>query len=287
VSDGAPLLRLQQALLGYPGTAPLRARLDLEIRHGARHVLLGANGAGKSLLLLTLAGALPLLAGSLQWEGEPLKRTSEQLRRWRLRTGIVFQDPDDQLFAETVFEDVCFGPKNLGLSPKEVRQRAEQALSALGIGALGSRSPSSLSLGQKFLAALAGVIVMQPRLLLLDEPTAGLDPRSLAMLRGALQTLSEQGTTVVVATHDMAFALAWCDFASAFDLEGRLISSAAEQFFACPERIEALGLALPPVMEFMRVLSSRGAEPALSPTPRTVAELAERVLRDPPILRKA
>jgi cobalt/nickel transport system ATP-binding protein len=269
---------LQQALLGYPGVAPLRARLDLEIRHGARHVLLGANGAGKSLLLLTLAGAVPLLAGSLHWEGEPLRRTSEQLRRWRWRTGIVFQDPDDQLFGETVFEDVCFGPKNLGLSPKEVKQRAEQALSALGISALGSRPPSSLSLGQKFLAALAGVIVMDPQLLLLDEPTAGLDPRSLEVLRGALQTLSERGTTVVVATHDMGFALAWCDYASAFDLEGHLITAGAEQFFACPERIEALGLGLPPVMALMRELSARGVDPSLTPVPRTLGELAARLL---------
>jgi cobalt/nickel transport system ATP-binding protein len=179
--------------------------LSFRVAAGERAALIGANGAGKSTLLLALVGVLPAASGSITMNGVPVeKRTLGEIRK---EAGMVFQNPDDQLFMPTVYEDIAFGPRNYGSAEALIRERAESVLAGLGIGHLINRMTSKLSGGEKRLAALAGVLVMNPSVLLLDEPSSFLDPRSRRRLIGILQSLPQ---TQLIATHDLDLAQKVC-----------------------------------------------------------------------------
>lgn len=178
--------------------------LSLHLAPGEKCALIGANGAGKTSLLLALVGALPA-EGTVTAAEVTLRK--ETLPRLRQRVGLVLQNPDDQLFLPTVERDVAFGPENLGLDRETVRQRTQAILEKLGIAHLKNRSALRLSGGEKRMAALAAVLAMEPQVLLLDEPTAFLDPRARRRLLEVLQSLPQ---TMLVATHDLGFALALC-----------------------------------------------------------------------------
>jgi cobalt/nickel transport system ATP-binding protein len=184
----------------YPDGTRALANVSFALRAGERLVVLGANGAGKSTLLLLLAGLI-FGEGEVRARGELL--TPRRWRAWRGRVGIVFQDPDDQLFMPTVLDDVMFGPRNQGLGHDAARARAEEALAAMGVEHLAKRPPHRLSLGQKRRVAIAGVLAMRPEILALDEPAAGLDPRGRGQLVTCLNALD---VTLMVATHDLNFA---------------------------------------------------------------------------------
>jgi cobalt/nickel transport system ATP-binding protein len=184
---------------------PALKNLSFTVERGKRVALAGANGAGKSTLLLALTGILLPQGGTLEAAGVPVKK--ENLRELRRRVGLVFQNPDDQLFMPTVEEDIAFGPRNLGLDEDETAARMDAMTARLGIGHLKKRISHHLSGGEKRLAALAGVLVMEPSLLLLDEPGAFLDPRSRRSLMEVLAGLSE---TMLIATHDLDLALHIC-----------------------------------------------------------------------------
>jgi cobalt/nickel transport system ATP-binding protein len=182
--------------------------LSFSVAEGERIALVGANGAGKSTLLLALVGVLPLAAGTLSVCGIELAGASkEQLRELRRRAALVFQNPDDQLFMPTVEEDIAFGPRNYGESEEHIARAAEKVLAELGIGHLRGRLSHRLSGGEKRLAALAGILVMEPSLLLLDEPSSFLDPRSRRRLIDILGRLTH---TMLLATHDLDLARALC-----------------------------------------------------------------------------
>lgn len=190
-------IELRDLSFSYPdGWEALRG-VDLTVGMGEKVALVGPNGAGKSTLLLLLAGLLKG-RGTIRLFGEEVG--DGNLRRIRARMGLVFQDPDDQLFSPTVFDDVAFGPLYAGLPEAEVRRRVHWALSQVGLDGFGERLSHHLSLGEKKRAAIATVLSMQPDLLVLDEPTAGLDPRARRQLIGLLRSLPQ---TMLVATHDM------------------------------------------------------------------------------------
>jgi cobalt/nickel transport system ATP-binding protein len=168
------LLEIDDLSYTYPGGPEALRGITLHLRDGARVALVGPNGAGKSTLLLALVGILPA-SGTVRVGGVTLGR--DTLREVRSRIGLVFQDPNDQLFMPTVDEDVAFGPAQLGLPPDEVRRRTGEALRAVGLEGLGGRSPHPLSGGERRAASLATVLPMEPHVLALDEPTTGLDPR--------------------------------------------------------------------------------------------------------------
>ena len=190
----------------YPdGTAALRG-VDLSVATGERVALLGPNGAGKTTLLLSLIGILEPQQGTVQAGG--VVSSPGTLPEVRRRIGIVFQDPDDQLFMPTVARDVAFGPTNLGLGADEVVKRRDDALEAVDLKEVANRAPHHLSGGEARRAAIATVLAMKPEVLVLDEPTSNLDPmgrRELAELLGGLDT------TVVIVTHDLPFALELCE----------------------------------------------------------------------------
>jgi cobalt/nickel transport system ATP-binding protein len=204
---------LQAVNIGYSydGGAPALGDLSLSVRQGRRLALLGANGSGKTTLLLHLNGTLKPQAGTLMLNGTPAVYDRRGLLAWRQQVGIVFQDPDDQLFAATVRQDISFGPVNLGLADAEVCRRVQDSLEALEITGLAERPTHMLSFGQKKLAAIAGVLAMRPGVIILDEPTAGLDARAAARLLHILGRLHQKGTTLVLATHDIDMAYAWAD----------------------------------------------------------------------------
>jgi len=191
--------------------APSDARCALEdvsftLGDHERTALLGPNGAGKSTLLLALVGILPALSGSVRADGVTLDKTT--LAQLRQRLGLVFQNPDDQLFMPTVFQDVAFGPRNYGMGEAETAQAVDGALASLGISHLRDRMIHKLSGGEKRLTALAGVLAMHPSVLLLDEPTSFLDPAASRRLQTCLASL-EQG--MLITTHDLPFAMDLCE----------------------------------------------------------------------------
>ncbi len=187
-------------------THPVLRGVDLAVRPGARLALLGANGSGKTTLLRCLSGALRPTAGAVTLDDAPLRHSRAGLRAHRSRVQLVLQDPDDQLFSADVRADVSFGPLNQGLDDEAAAHVVDETLAALGITHLAERPTHQLSHGEKKKVALAGALAMRPAYLLLDEPTAGLDPAGVDELLALLATLD---TTVVVATHDMEMAHDW------------------------------------------------------------------------------
>ncbi len=199
MSDSAPAaLSIRGLRYTYPGAIQALSGVDLEVEQGERVALIGPNGAGKSTLMLHLNGILLAQEGTVHVAGLPVEKRT--LARVRAEVGLVFQDPDDQLFSPSLYDDVAFGPIHMGIPEEEVERRVLEALSAVGLEGFGERAPYALSLGQRKRAALATVLSMSPSLLVLDEPSAGLDPRGRRELINLLKTRPE---TMLVSTHDM------------------------------------------------------------------------------------
>lgn len=255
--------------------APRRAALDdvsFQVLEGETCAVVGQTGSGKSTLLRLLCGLEAPDAGSVEVAGATTatKRGRRDVRR---AVGYVMQHPERQLFAQTVESDVAFGPRNMGLPADEVARRVDHALDLVGLAAKKDLSPFELSGGQKRLAAIAGVLAMQPKLLVLDEPTAGLDPRGRAGLRRLLAELRAHGVTIVQVTHSMEDA-ARADRVVVLD-ESRVIADGAPAEVFSPEnagRLHACGLGIPRPLAYARELEKKGA-PALG-DPLTIEELA-------------
>jgi cobalt/nickel transport system ATP-binding protein len=206
---GAPVneraLEVRDLAFAYPDGHQALFGCGLEVERGERVALLGPNGAGKTTLILHLNGVLSPSAGHVAVGG--LKAAKENLREIRRRVGIVFQDPDDQLFMPTVAEDVAFGPKNLGLGMEEVHVRVHRALRAVGMEEYSERPPHHLSFGQRRRVAVATVLAMEPEILVLDEPTSNLDPAGRRELAEILKSLD---LTMLMVSHDLPYALELC-----------------------------------------------------------------------------
>jgi cobalt/nickel transport system ATP-binding protein len=190
----------------YPDSTRALQGLSFKIRHGESVAIVGANGAGKSTLLLHLNGYLTPTAGQVRIGDFPL--TKETLQEVRRTVGMVFQDPDDQLFMSTVYDDVAFGPLNLGFPLAEVAMRVLKALETVGMAHLKDRPPHRLSSGQKRRVAIATVLSMSPDILVMDEPSAGLDPRARRQLIELLKTFKH---SKIIATHDLDMVLDICE----------------------------------------------------------------------------
>jgi cobalt/nickel transport system ATP-binding protein len=198
-------VRARGLSFGYAAGDDVLVGLDLTVEHGERVAVLGPNGAGKTTLMLHLNG---LLQGSGELEVTGLPVRSDTLAVLRARVGLVFQDPDDQLFMTTVAEDVAFGPRNMGLGDADVAERTQAALAAVRMEAAAPRAPHQLSMGERRRVAIAGVLAMEPELLVLDEPSANLDPRAR---RELLDVLAALDRTLLVVTHDLPFAAELCE----------------------------------------------------------------------------
>jgi len=247
-----PILVVEDLHFRYPdGTAALRG-VTFAIQRGRRVALMGPNGAGKSTLLLHLNGIYLPQKGRVQVGGCELSAATEE--QVRTQVGLVFQDPDDQVFSPTVWDDVCFGPLNLGLSLAEVEARAEEALSAVGLLPLRSRSPQRLSLGQKKRVAIAGVLAMRPAVMALDEPMAFLDPEGQRQVEEVLDRLHRQGVTLLVATHDVDWAANWADEVILL-VEGKVIAKGSPALLTDPDLVRQARLRMPLVAQLFGELA--------------------------------
>ena len=217
----APALDVRELTFSYPDGRVALSSCSLLVERGERVALLGPNGAGKTTFVLHLNGVLSPMHGSICVSGLPVEKPN--LREIRRRVGIVFQDPDDQLFMPTVIDDVAFGPRNLGLAEAAVVSRVEAALAAVGMDAFGDRPPHHLSFGQRRRVALATVLAMDPEILVLDEPSSNLDPASRRELADILADLD---LTLVMVSHDLPYALELCPRAVLMD-RGAIVADGA------------------------------------------------------------
>lgn len=242
------MLEFQEVSFQYEtgdGDHEALAPLSVTLREGERVAVLGSNGAGKSTFFLLANGVLRPHSGTIRLDGEPVGHRSRDLLRLRRAVGLVFQDPDVQFLAGTVEEEISFGPMNLGLSSDEVRRRVDAAIACLGLDGYRLRGPQELSGGEKGRVAIADVLAMEPRFLLLDEPASSLDPAGRALLEQTLGVLHEKGMALAVATHDIDFAWRWADRALVFH-RGRLERDAAPaEVFADTALLARCGLEQP------------------------------------------
>lgn len=231
---------------------------SLVIGGGERTFILGVNGSGKTSLLCHLNGLIRPLSGEILIDGRPLGYDRGSLRELRRRVGILFQNPDSQLFSVSIREDVSFGPVNLGLAEGEVERRVESALELVGLLELADRPVHALSFGQKKRAALAGVLAMEPEVLLLDEPFDGLDPPMRGGLRQILDRLAGRGVSVIMTGHDVDLAWEWSDRILLLERGHCVDSCSPSQLSRDPSRLEPHGFPPPLIPVLHRELVRRG-----------------------------
>jgi cobalt/nickel transport system ATP-binding protein len=270
----APLLELQAVSHVYPDGSAGLDDCTLTLHRGRRYALLGANGAGKTTVLQHLNGLLRPTAGTLRQGGQPFDYSRKGLTALRTRVGLVFQNPDRQLFSALVEEDVSFGPLNLGLHEYEVRHRVATALDAVGLRSHARRAVHHLSFGQKKRVCIAGVLAMEPDVLLLDEPMAGLDAPMQTELTALLDRLAARGVTILLSTHDIDFALRWADDIHVMAAGRCIASGPAQQLAAQTDVLQAAGQRPPAALALHAELVALGVLPP-GPAPRSVDALLD------------
>lgn len=246
------LLEFEQIHYTYPGAQQSALNgLTLRIPAHKRCALIGQNGCGKTTLFLLANGLYKPNKGSVYWQGKSLKYDRNSLMKLRQRVGLIFQDPEQQLVASTVEEDISYGLCNLGLPEVEIQQRVEQALVEFGLTELAQRPVHHLSLGQKKRVSIADVMVLRPELLLLDEPTAYLDKLHTRNLMATLKKIHAAGTTILMATHDLDLVYRWADWIFVMD-KGRLVLEGKPQdVFTQRDILEELQLGVPLIYEML------------------------------------
>jgi len=273
----APLLKLEALHYTYEdGTVALNG-IDLEVAKGDFLAVLGSNGSGKTTMIKHLNGLLRPASGRVLLDGVALDKLAS--REVLSRVGIVFQDPNDQLFAATVAEDVAFGPLNMGLNQAQVQQRVEQALGQVNIRELAGKSIHALSHGQRKRVCVAGVLAMQPQVMVLDEPTAGLDPMGVHTLMLLLKELNEKaGITMIMATHVVDLVPMFMSKMAILSHGKVLRQGAPEAVFGDTATMSKAKLNLPLVAELMHILKTRD-NVKLHHIPLTVGEARREILR--------
>ncbi len=246
-----------------PGTAfehHVLKHANFEIKDGEFVGLIGHTGSGKSTLIQHLNGLIKADSGDILYHGTSIYSEGYKLRELRGRVGLVFQYPEHQLFEADVFSDVCFGPKNLGCSEEEVKKRARHALSLVGMDeSFYGRSPFELSGGQKRRVAIAGVLAMRPEMMILDEPTAGLDPRGRDEILNQIERLNRQhGLTILLVSHSMEDVARYVDRIMVMNHGEKVFDGPPREVFLHYRELESMGLAAPQITYVVQGLRERG-----------------------------
>lgn len=276
-------IRLEHVNYVYsPGTAYEKQALkdvSLEIPQGQFVGIIGHTGSGKSTLIQHLNGLLKASSGTLYYDGKNIYESGYPLKELRSQVGLVFQYPEHQLFEVDVFTDVCFGPKNQGLSPEECGARAREALELVGFPEKYYRqSPFELSGGQKRRAAIAGVLAMRPRVLVLDEPTAGLDPKGRDdILEQVARLHAQTGMTVILVSHSMEDIARYVERIIVMNKGEKMLDDTPKHVFSHYRELEQVGLAAPQVTYIMHDLKEKGVGVRTDAT--TVEEAADEIVR--------
>lgn len=236
------------------GTEALKG-VSLKIHKGETVAILGGNGAGKSTLFKCFNGILRITSGELVHKDKMIQYTNTALSALRRAVGLVFQDSDSQLFSASVYQDVSFGGMNLKLPVEEIRRRVDNALERTGITHLKERPTHSLSFGEKKRVAIAGVLVMEPEIIVLDEPTAGLDPKGVIEIMELLkETQKELGIAIVLSTHDIDIVSLYCDYVYVLEKGGLKLEGTPKEVFMKSEIIRSANLRLPRIGHLMEIL---------------------------------
>ena len=244
----------------YPDGTQALKNVNIQIKKGEKIAIMGPNGAGKSTLFSHFNGLTEPTSGHVEVAGEKIIFEKDKLLEVRQKVGIVFQDPNDQLFAPTVKEDVAFGPMNLGLEHEEVERRIEEPLKMVGMEGFEEKTPHHLSGGQQKRVAIAGIIAMRPEIMILDEPTAGLDPEGVDKVLNILNDLNKEGISIIISSHDIEMVSHFAE--KIFILyNGEIIDSGDKQkIFSNKELLKKAHLKAPVTTEILYKLKENGLD---------------------------
>ncbi len=230
----------------------------MAFKKGKTTAVLGGNGAGKSTLFLNLNGVLKPESGKVFIEGKQVKFNKKELLEVRKKIGIVFQDPENQLFSASVKKDISFGLMNQGLCSEEIKKRMEFVINKTGIESIVNKPTHSLSYGQKKRVAIAGVLAMKPSVIILDEPTAGLDPSGVSEILSLMNEIKEtMGITIIISTHDIDLVPLYCDDVFVMDRGSIVFEGTPEELFLKPELLREHSLRLPRIAHLMSILYNK------------------------------
>jgi cobalt/nickel transport system ATP-binding protein len=256
----------------YPDGTVACQDLNIEIKKGKKVAFVGQNGSGKSTLFLLLNGTLKPHDGEVRFHGTPLKYDSKSLREIRKSIGIVFQNSDDQIFAPTVYQDIAFGPANLGYSKERVDVCVKYSLEQVGLSNLRDKPPHHLSGGQKKRVALAGIMAMEPEIIILDEPLSNLDPIGADEIMDLLNEFIQFGTTIIISTHDVDLAYRWSDYVYIMSKSKLIGQGTPTEVFKDQNLLKKAGLHQPTTLEIYYEIERRGLAYGKN-SPKTVPEL--------------
>ena len=251
--------------------------LSLEIKKGQKIAVMGANGSGKSTFFLCCTGILKPQSGKLYFHGKEFSYTKKGLLDLRSKIGIVFQDPDNQLFSASVYQEISFGVLNLGFSEEEAKKEVEKVIEELEITPFRHKPTHALSGGQKKQVSIADILVMHPEIIILDEPAAALDPRHTTMVNHIVDQMTEAGITVLMATHDVNYAYQWADEVILFHQGKVLMQGTPAQVFSNPTVLKQTNLEPPAVLELFDSLCKKGILKASLPLPRNLKTLEQYI----------
>jgi cobalt/nickel transport system ATP-binding protein len=264
----------------YPDGTQALDKVNFQVEEGKIVALLGPNGAGKSTLFLHFNGILKPSSGCIFIDGTEIKYDKKNLISIRQKIGIVFQNPDDQLFAPTVMEDVAFGPMNIGLPLEEVELRVKEALKKVSMEGVEKKPPHHLSGGEKKKVAIAGILAMQPKIMVLDEPTSGLDPKGASQIMSLLYELNREGMTIIISTHDVDMVPLYASNMYIIS-KGKIIKKGSPpEVFEDVKTIREANLRLPRIAHLMEILEKNDELPFTKPYPLTIGEARKRILKE-------
>lgn len=264
---------------GMAGAVAAIENINVKFEKGEIVGIIGHTGSGKSTLLQHLNGLLKPDSGRVLLCGEDINKDKRTLRAARFRVGLCFQYPEYQLFEETVYKDISFGPKNMGLDSAEIDRRVRRAAEFVGLSEEHlKKSPFDLSGGEKRRAAIAGVMAMEPEVLILDEPTAGLDPRGREVILSLVRTYREQtGSTVILVSHSMEDVAKTADKVLVLNHSHVAMFGTVSEVYSRTDELEEMGLTVPQITKIFRALHDRGFD--VSPSVFTVSQGADEFMR--------
>ena len=277
-----PILRVEDLTHTYSAGTPFQRNavehMNMDVMPGEFLGIIGHTGSGKSTLIQHLNGLLQPTAGRILLDGRDIWAEPKKIRQVRFEVGLVFQYPEYQLFEETVYKDIAFGPVNMGLSGEEIDRRVRESAQFVGLDeSLLDKSPFELSGGQKRRVAIAGVIAMEPKVLILDEPTAGLDPRGREAILSQIRAYHQrQGTAVIMVSHSMEEIAQNVDRIVVLKGAHKLMEGTPHQVFARAEELEDVGLDIPQVTKIALALRRRGLN--IDTAVYTIDELKQKLL---------
>ncbi len=260
INSNETVLEVRDLTYKYHNGTVAIENINMQINRGEKVAVIGSNGAGKSTLLSHFNGLKEPTSGEILIEGQKMEYDKPSLMKIRQKVGVVFQNSSNQLFAPTVIEDVAFGPMNLGLPREEVDKRVEESLKAVGMEGFEEMTPHHLSGGQQKRIAIAGIIAMRPEIIILDEPTAGLDPQGVDQVLGILNKLNEEGITIIISSHDVEMITEFSD--KIFVLHnGHIINQGStEEVFANHAILREAHLKPPKSSEILHRLQKKGLD---------------------------